>query len=91
MRTLVADLEHQQPMRLQVRRRVEHQSAHEIHAIVADAALHLQPQGLLVIEIGHEREHFDAAFAALEAVGLPTSEGDDSVLLITRDALERTP
>jgi len=62
-----------------------------VRRIVAGAARHLQSQGLLVIEIGHEREHFDAAFPALEAVALPTSEGDDSVLLITRDALERTP
>jgi ribosomal protein L3 glutamine methyltransferase len=62
-----------------------------VRRIVAGAARHLQPQGLLVLEIGHEREHFDAAFPALEAVALPTSEGDDSVLLITRDALERTP
>jgi ribosomal protein L3 glutamine methyltransferase len=61
-----------------------------VRRIVEHAAAHLQPQGVLVIEIGHEREHFDAAFPALEVVGLPTSEGDDSVLLITRDALERT-
>ena len=30
-------------------------------------------------------------FASLDAVGLPTSAGDDAVLLITRDALERLP
>jgi ribosomal protein L3 glutamine methyltransferase len=40
-----------------------------------------------VLEIGHERAHFDAAFPSLEVVGLPTSEGDDAVLLITREAL----
>lgn len=55
--------------------------------VVQDAAAHLQPQGLLVLEIGHERAHFDAAFPTLDVVGLPTSEGDDAVLLITRDAL----
>jgi ribosomal protein L3 glutamine methyltransferase len=60
-----------------------------VRRIVAGAAVHLQPHGLLIIEIGHEREHFDAAFPALEVVWLPTSDGDDSVVLITRDALEK--
>jgi ribosomal protein L3 glutamine methyltransferase len=60
-----------------------------VRRLLNDAAVHLQPQGLLVLEIGHERAHFDAAFPTLEVVGLPTSEGDDAVLLITREALER--
>jgi ribosomal protein L3 glutamine methyltransferase len=60
-----------------------------IRPLLQQAALHLQPGGLLVLEIGHEREHFDAAFPSLDVVGLPTSEGDDAVLLITRDALEK--
>jgi ribosomal protein L3 glutamine methyltransferase len=59
-----------------------------IRQLLAAAAAHLLPQGVLVLEIGHEREHFDAAFPHLDVVGLPTSAGDDSVLLITRDALE---
>jgi ribosomal protein L3 glutamine methyltransferase len=58
-----------------------------VRRVVRDAAAHLQPQGLLVLEIGHERAHFDAAFPTLDVVGLPTSESDDAVLLITRDAL----
>jgi ribosomal protein L3 glutamine methyltransferase len=61
-----------------------------IRPLLQQAAEHLQPHGVLVLEIGHEREHFDAAFPTLDVVGLPTSEGDDAVLLITRDALERT-
>ena len=60
-----------------------------IRPLLQRAVEHLQPQGLLVLEIGHEREHFDAAFPNLEVVGLPTSEGDDAVLLITREALEK--
>ena len=62
-----------------------------IRPLLQQAASHLQPQGVLVLEIGHEREHFDAAFPSLDVVGLPTSEGDDAVLLITRDALEKAP
>jgi ribosomal protein L3 glutamine methyltransferase len=42
---------------------------------------------VLVLEIGHERSHFESAFPALEAVWLDTSAGDDQVLLLTRDAL----
>jgi len=58
-----------------------------VRRVVRDAVVHLQPHGLLVLEIGHERAHFDAAFPDLEVVGLPTSEGDDTVLLITGEAL----
>jgi ribosomal protein L3 glutamine methyltransferase len=60
-----------------------------VRRLLQDAAAHLLPHGVLVLEIGHEREHFEAAFPSLEVVGLPTSNGDDAVLLITRDALER--
>ena len=48
------------------------------------AAPHLQPQGVLVLEIGHERPHFEAAFPALQPLWLSTSAGDDQVLLLTR-------
>ena len=48
----------------------------------------LAPGGVLVLEVGHERTHFDAAWPRLPAVGLPTSAGDDQVLLIHADDLE---
>jgi len=60
-----------------------------VRCVLHDAPSHLQANGALVLEIGHERAHFDAAFAHLDVVGLPTSEGDDAVLLLTREALER--
>ncbi|HEX6019829.1 MAG TPA: 50S ribosomal protein L3 N(5)-glutamine methyltransferase [Burkholderiaceae bacterium] len=60
-----------------------------VRSLIDEAASHLQPRGLLVLEIGHERAHFDAAFPQLEVVGLPTSAGDDAVLSIDRDSLER--
>jgi ribosomal protein L3 glutamine methyltransferase len=62
-----------------------------VRPLLQQAAAHLQPQGVLVLEIGHEREHFDAAFPGLEVAWLPTSDGDDAVLLVTRDALEKLP
>ncbi len=48
---------------------------------------YLNPQGVLVLEIGNEREHFDSAFPELEVVWLETSAGFDQVMLITREAL----
>lgn len=53
----------------------------------ADPARYLRPQGVLVLEVGHERGAFEAAFAPLEPVWLPTSAGDDAVLLLDREAL----
>ncbi len=58
-----------------------------VRGLLRDAPAHLSPAGVLVLEIGHERPHFEAAFPGLEAVWLPTSAGDDQVLLLTRDAL----
>jgi ribosomal protein L3 glutamine methyltransferase len=58
-----------------------------VRHIVRDAPHHLSPQGVLVLEIGNERRHFEQAFPRLEAAWLETSAGDDQVLLVTRDAL----
>jgi ribosomal protein L3 glutamine methyltransferase len=58
-----------------------------VRALLRDVAPHLNEQGVLVLEIGNEREHFEAAFPRLPAVWLPTSAGDDQVLLLTRDLL----
>ena len=44
---------------------------------------HLNEGGVLVLEIGHELAHFEAAFPGLPFVGLATSAGDEQVLLIT--------
>ena len=62
-----------------------------IRRLLAQAAQHLTPEGVLVLEIGHERPHFDAAFPTLDVVWLPTSAGDDQVLLLTRAALTALP
>jgi ribosomal protein L3 glutamine methyltransferase len=53
-----------------------------IRPLILHARKHLSLHGLLVLEIGHEREHFHRAFPRLPVVGLPTSLGDDAVLLI---------
>jgi ribosomal protein L3 glutamine methyltransferase len=43
---------------------------------------HLVEDGVLVLEIGHERPHFEAAFPGLDPVWLPTSAGDEQVLML---------
>jgi ribosomal protein L3 glutamine methyltransferase len=60
-----------------------------VRFIVRDAPAHLTPGGVLVLEIGNERAHFEHAFRRLEVAWLETSAGDDQVLLVTHDALAR--
>ncbi len=60
-----------------------------VRRIVKDAPAHLSPTGVLVLEIGNERTHFEHAFRRLEVAWLDTSAGSDQVLLVTRDALVR--
>jgi ribosomal protein L3 glutamine methyltransferase len=59
-----------------------------IRTLLAGAAAHMTSEAVLVLEIGNEREHFEAAFPALEVVWLPTQLHDDAVLLVTRHMLE---
>lgn len=58
-----------------------------IRTLLRDAPACMTPAAVLVLEIGHERAHFETAFPTLETVWLPTSAGDDQVLLLTRSAL----
>lgn len=58
-----------------------------IRQMLRDAPAHMCEHAVLVLEIGHERDHFEAAFPTLDVVWLSTSAGDDQVLLITREAL----
>jgi ribosomal protein L3 glutamine methyltransferase len=58
-----------------------------IRGLVKRVAQYLNDEGVLVLEVGHERAHFEAAFKRLPAIWLPTSAGDDQVLLLTREQL----
>jgi len=58
-----------------------------IRRIVADAPDHMTEDAVLVLEVGHERAHFEAAFPRLECAWLETSAGEDAVVLIERRAL----
>jgi len=58
-----------------------------IRTLLRDAPQHLSEHAVLVLEIGHERHFFEAAFPQLEVVWMDTSAGSDQVLLVTREAL----
>ncbi len=58
-----------------------------IRQLLKEVPSFLKEEGILVLEIGHEYEHFIDAFPTLEFTGLSTSTGDTQVLLITQSAL----
>ncbi len=58
-----------------------------IRQLFLDLPLRMKDKAILVLEIGNEREHFEAAFPHLEAIWLDTSAGEDQVLLLTKEAL----
>ena len=58
-----------------------------IRTLLEQAVSHMTPDAVLVLEIGNERDHFEAAFPSLDVVWLPTQLTDDAVLLVTRAML----
>jgi len=60
-----------------------------VRKIVDGAAERLTPEGVLVVEIGNEREFAEAAFGHLGLTWLSTSQGDDAVFLLTAEQLAK--
>ena len=58
-----------------------------IKEFLSAAPHQLSDIGVIVLEVGHERAHFEALFPSLECVWLETSAGDEQIVLITKDAL----
>ncbi len=58
-----------------------------IRPLLANAARHLNDDGVLVLEIGHERVHFENAFPTLPVVWLATQATDHQLLLVERASL----
>ncbi|MGA7180743.1 MAG: 50S ribosomal protein L3 N(5)-glutamine methyltransferase [Thiobacillaceae bacterium] len=56
-----------------------------IRRILAEAPRHLNPDGLLIAEIGHNRDALEAAFPHLPFTWLETSGGDQFVFLLRRE------
>lgn len=58
-----------------------------VRQLFKDAPSRMSEHAVLVLEIGNERQHFEAAFPHLEVAWLDTSSGEDQVLLTTRESL----
>ncbi len=58
-----------------------------IRRILREAARHLEPYGLLALEIGHNRAALEAAFPDLEFAWPELEGGEDLVCLISREQL----
>jgi ribosomal protein L3 glutamine methyltransferase len=58
-----------------------------VRRLLRNAPAHMTEQAILVLEIGNERSHFEAAFPTLEVIWLATSAGEDQVLLVARETL----
>jgi len=55
--------------------------------ILAAAKAHLNPGGLLVVEIGHNRDALEAAYPALPFTWLDTESGDQFIFMLRREDL----
>lgn len=58
-----------------------------IRQLFAAAPACMSDDAVIVLEIGNERDYFEAAFPHLPVFWLDTSAGEDQVLLVTRQAL----
>src|SRR5699024_8982260 len=58
-----------------------------VRRILADAPRFMAPTGVLVLEIGHEKTNFTAAFPGLDPVWLDTAHSQGQIMLLTRDQL----
>lgn len=58
-----------------------------VRRILRDAPARMSPQGILILEIGHEYDHFTAAFPHLEPMWLSTAASEDQILLLTREQI----
>lgn len=58
-----------------------------VRKIIDQASERLTDQGMLLLEIGHERHHFEAAFPELEPMWLDSAQASDQILLLTKEQL----
>lgn len=57
------------------------------HTLLREAAQHLNDGGLLIVEIGHNRDALEAAYPHVAFNWLEVSSGDQFVFLLTKEAL----
>jgi len=58
-----------------------------VRQVIAQASAHLTANGLLILEIGHQIDAFEAAIPGLTPIWLPVAAGDQMIALLERSAL----
>lgn len=58
-----------------------------IRRIIHEASSHLTDEGIVIVEIGHNRQILEDAFPGIPFTWLETSAGDELVFLLTREQL----
>ena len=58
-----------------------------VRRILAEAGRHLNPGGLLAVEVGHNRDLVEEAFPDLPLTWIDTAGGDEKIFLIHREQL----
>ncbi len=58
-----------------------------VRIILEQAKAHLNENGLLIVEIGHNRLELEMAFPELGFTWLDTDGGDEQVFLLTKEQL----
>lgn len=58
-----------------------------VRRMLAQAAVHLTPEGMLVVEIGHNRAALERAYPRLPFTWLDTSAGEDYVFMLQKKEL----
>ncbi len=59
-----------------------------VKQILQNAPMFLAKDGLLVLEIGHEKDNFESAFPQLDPIWLSTENANDQILLLNRSQLK---
>jgi ribosomal protein L3 glutamine methyltransferase len=62
-----------------------------VRRILAEAAQHLKPGGLLAVEVGHNRDLVDAAFPQLPLTWLDTPSSEGKLFLVRAEDLASSP
>lgn len=60
-----------------------------VRRILAEAARHLNPGGLLAVEVGHNRHLVEEAFPELPLTWIDTAGGDEKIFIIHREQLAK--
>ena len=58
-----------------------------VRRLIAEAPAFLKPEGLLVVEVGHQRATLEAAFPQIPWIWLDLPEGDSYVFVVRREGL----